>query len=99
SALVAPASTRRPVAEELTAALKLVLSDPRSVRQIAEHGVTVDVGGADQLGALVACELAKWTDVVDRAGLAARDRYRAQRTNGSPATAPVGAAPEPMPPR
>ena len=98
-ALFAPARTPRPVAEELTTALKQVLGDPRSVRQIAEHGVTVDVGGADQLGALVACELAKWTDVVDRAGLASGNRYRAQRTNGSPATDPVGAAPGPMPPR
>jgi len=57
------------------------------------------VGGADELGALVARELAKWTDVVDRAGLASRNRHRAQRTTGSPATDSVGAAPGPMPPR
>jgi len=50
-ALFAPARTPRPVAEELTAALKLVLGDPRSVRQIAEHhGLVVEA--VQQVGEL-----------------------------------------------
>jgi 2-methylaconitate cis-trans-isomerase PrpF/tripartite-type tricarboxylate transporter receptor subunit TctC len=75
-ALFAPAALPLPVAQRLRTALNLVIGDLRSIRQIAEHGVTVSAGGPEHLAALVARELARWSDVVDRAGLSSPDRPR-----------------------
>jgi 2-methylaconitate cis-trans-isomerase PrpF/tripartite-type tricarboxylate transporter receptor subunit TctC len=74
-ALFAPAGLPRAVADRLRTSLDRVLGDPRSVRQIAEHGVTVSAGGPEHLAALVAGELERWTDVVDRAGLGSPRRH------------------------
>jgi 2-methylaconitate cis-trans-isomerase PrpF/tripartite-type tricarboxylate transporter receptor subunit TctC len=79
-ALFAPATTPRPVADRLNTALNVVLSDPRSIQQIADHGVTVSVSGTDQLGALVSSELTRWTDVVNRAGLTGSPDYPKVKT-------------------
>ena len=68
-ALFAPAATPTPVIDQLNAALNEVLADPDSVRQIADHGVTVACGSPDQLATLVTTELTKWTSVVQLAGL------------------------------
>ena len=68
-ALFAPAATPVRVIDQLNAALNEVLADPDSVRQIADHGVTVASGSTDQLATLVTSELARWTSVVRLAKL------------------------------
>jgi tripartite-type tricarboxylate transporter receptor subunit TctC len=68
-ALFAPVATPAPVIDQLNAALNEVLADPDSVRQIADHGVTVAAGGTDQLATLVSTELSRWTRVVHLAKL------------------------------
>jgi 2-methylaconitate cis-trans-isomerase PrpF/tripartite-type tricarboxylate transporter receptor subunit TctC len=68
-ALFAPAATPSPVIDQLNAALNEVLADPESVRQIADHGVTVARGSTDQLATLVTSELSRWTSVVRLAKL------------------------------
>jgi len=68
-ALFAPAATPAPVIDQLNAALNDVLTDPDSVRQIADHGVTVACGSTDQLATLVSTELTRWTSVVQLARL------------------------------
>jgi tripartite-type tricarboxylate transporter receptor subunit TctC len=68
-ALFAPATTPAPVIDQLNAALNEVLADPDSVRQIADHGVTVASGSTDQLATLVTTELSRWTSVVQLAKL------------------------------
>ena len=68
-ALFAPAATPVSVVDQLNAALNEVLADPDSVRQIADHGVTVACGSTDQLATLVATELTRWTSVVQLAKL------------------------------
>ena len=66
---VRAAATPVPVIDQLNAALNEVLADPDSVRQIADHGVTVAAGGTDQLATLVSTELSRWTRVVHLAKL------------------------------
>ena len=68
-ALFAPAATPAPVIDQLNAALNEVLAHPDSVRQIADHGVTVACGSTDQLATLVSTELTRWTSVVQLAKL------------------------------
>jgi tripartite-type tricarboxylate transporter receptor subunit TctC len=68
-ALFAPARTPEPVVDRLNAALRQVLTDPDSTRQIADHGVAVRPGAPEELRALVGAELARWKGVVQRAGL------------------------------
>ena len=68
-ALFAPPATPAPIIDQLNAALKDVLTDPDSVRQIADHGVTVACGSTDQLATLVSTELTRWTSVVQLARL------------------------------
>ena len=51
------------------AALNDVLAEPDSIRLIADHGVAVSGGGVGRLAELVSSELARWTGVVEVAGL------------------------------
>jgi tripartite-type tricarboxylate transporter receptor subunit TctC len=74
-ALFAPATTPAPVIDQLNSALNEVLADPDSVRQIADHGVTVAAGSTDQLGTLVTAELTRWTSVVQLAKLTPTRRH------------------------
>jgi len=67
--LFAPALTPTPVIDQLNAALNEVLADPDSLRQIADHGVTVTPGSPGRLATLVTTELTRWTSVVQRANL------------------------------
>ena len=67
--LFAPALTPTPVIDQLNAALNEVLADPDSLRQIADHGVTVTRGSPSQLATLVTTELTRWTSIVQRANL------------------------------
>ena len=61
---IRPPNTANSMCEKLNAALNEVLADPDSVRQIADHGVTVTAGSTDQLATLVTSELSRWTSVV-----------------------------------
>ena len=74
-ALFAPAATPAPIIDQLNAALNDVLADPDSVRQIADHGVTVACGSTDQLATLVTTELTRWTSVVRLAKLEPTRRH------------------------
>lgn len=67
--LWAPAKTPRPVIDKLNAALVKVLQDKETVKRMEDHGAEVESGTSEQLGTLVKTELAKWKNVVQRAGL------------------------------
>jgi tripartite-type tricarboxylate transporter receptor subunit TctC len=69
-ALFAPAATPAPIIDQLNTALNDVLSEPDSIRQLVDQGVTISRGSTDQLRTLIATELTRWTSVVDLAKLA-----------------------------
>ncbi|MGI5131003.1 tripartite tricarboxylate transporter substrate-binding protein [Pseudonocardia sp. CA-107938] len=70
--LFAPARTPADVVGDVNAALNQILTRTDSAGLIASRGIDVRPGTPDELGALVVHELAKWRQLVDHAGLAAR---------------------------
>ena len=70
-AFFAPAKTPKSIVAQLNDALNQVLSDKDVVKRMEDHGANVATSTPDQLRTLVAGELVKWKDVVDKAKLTA----------------------------
>ena len=62
--LFAPAGTPAPIIARLEAALRVATTDPALVSRMAEQGVEMVSGGADELRALLARELVSWAEVI-----------------------------------
>jgi tripartite-type tricarboxylate transporter receptor subunit TctC len=62
--LFAPAGTPAPIIARLEAALRVATTDPALVSRMAEQGVEMVSGGADDLRALLARELVSWAEVI-----------------------------------
>ena len=62
--LFAPAGTPAPIMARLEAALRVATTDPALVSRMAEQGVEMVSGGADDLRALLARELVSWAEVI-----------------------------------
>jgi len=62
--LFAPAGTPAPIIARLEAALRVATTDPAWVSRMAEQGVEMVSGGADELRALLARELVSWAEVI-----------------------------------
>jgi len=62
--LFAPAGTPAPILARLEAALRVATTDPALVSRMAEQGVEMVSGGADDLRALLARELVSWAEVI-----------------------------------
>jgi tripartite-type tricarboxylate transporter receptor subunit TctC len=60
----APAGTPAPIMARLEAALRVATTDPALVSRMAEQGVEMVSGGADDLRALLARELVSWAEVI-----------------------------------
>ena len=62
--LFAPAGTPPPIMARLESALRVATTDPALVSRMAEQGVEMVSGGADDLRALLARELVSWAEVI-----------------------------------
>ena len=62
--LFAPAGTPAPIIARLEAALRVATTDPALVNRMAEQGVEIVSGGANDLRALLARELVSWAEVI-----------------------------------
>jgi tripartite-type tricarboxylate transporter receptor subunit TctC len=62
--LFAPAGTPAAIIARLEAALRVATTDPALVSRMAEQGVEMVSGGADDLRALLARELVSWAEVI-----------------------------------
>lgn len=62
--LFAPAGTPAPIIARLEAALRVATTDPVLVSRMADQGVEMVTGGADDLRALLARELLSWAEVI-----------------------------------
>lgn len=62
--LFAPDGTPPPIMARLEAALRVATTDPALVSRMAEQGVEMVSGGADDLRALLARELVSWAEVI-----------------------------------
>ncbi len=62
--LFAPAGTPAPIMTRLEAALRVATTDPALVSRMAEQGVEMVSGGANDLRALLARELVSWAEVI-----------------------------------
>jgi len=65
--IAAPASTPRPVVDALNKEINAVLALPEVKKRFDELGVVPQGGTPEELGALLANEIAKWKDVVAKA--------------------------------
>ncbi|HKC43183.1 MAG TPA: tripartite tricarboxylate transporter substrate binding protein [Burkholderiales bacterium] len=65
--IAAPASTPRPVVDVLNKEINAVLALPEVKQRFDELGVVPQGGTPEELGALLAKEIAKWKDVVAKA--------------------------------
>lgn len=68
-AVFAPAGTPRPVAERLHQALHAALLRPGMRERLVALGIDVSGAGPDELGRFQAAEVAKWAEVVRKAGI------------------------------
>lgn len=69
--VLAPAGTRAPIVERLNAELNAVTREPDIVEALARQGMSPASGPPSRLGELIKAELARWTRVVDSAGIRA----------------------------
>ena len=67
--LVAPKGTPRPVLDKLGADVRRALGEPAMRDRIIERGAIPDARNAQEFGAFVAAEIAKWGEIVRRANL------------------------------
>jgi tripartite-type tricarboxylate transporter receptor subunit TctC len=70
-AAFAPAGTGSAVVSKINQDLNLVLKDPMIREMLAKQGMTPEGGPPERLGNLVKSELARWTRVVNAAGIKA----------------------------
>lgn len=71
-ALFAPAKTPKPVVDKLNQALNQALADPDIIKKLEESGADVASSTPQELGDLVKKELARWKEVVTKAGITAQ---------------------------
>lgn len=69
--MFAPAKTPKATVERLNKLLNQALNDKDTIKRIEDHGADVETSTPEQFGQLVKTELAKWTEVVQRANLRA----------------------------
>jgi tripartite-type tricarboxylate transporter receptor subunit TctC len=70
--IVAPAGTPRPIVDKLNAALRQALADPDTIARIARDGTEAWPGSPEDYATDIDREERKWSEVVKRAGLAAK---------------------------
>jgi tripartite-type tricarboxylate transporter receptor subunit TctC len=70
--IVAPAGTPRPIVDKLNAALRQALADPDTIARIARDGTEAVPSSPEEYAADIDREERKWSEVVKRAGLAAK---------------------------
>jgi tripartite-type tricarboxylate transporter receptor subunit TctC len=64
-----PAGTPKPVVDKFTKAVHAVLAKDEVKQAIAKTGIVVQTSGNDELAKHVASEVAKWTDLMKKAGI------------------------------
>ncbi|MDQ0586166.1 Bug family tripartite tricarboxylate transporter substrate binding protein [Variovorax paradoxus] len=67
--VLAPAGTAKTITQRLNREIALVMSAPDMVRQMADAGIEVRLGSAQEFSALIRSDTAKWAAVVKRAGI------------------------------
>jgi tripartite-type tricarboxylate transporter receptor subunit TctC len=70
NALAAPARTPRPVVERLNRELRAALGSPEVKKRLADLNVEARASTPEQLGALLASETRRWSEVIAHAGIA-----------------------------
>lgn len=70
NALAAPAGTPRAVVDKLSAEVAQALAEPDMVRKFAAFNVQAKASTPAQLGQLLERDIARWADVIQRAGIA-----------------------------
>ena len=70
-AMVAPKGTPRAIVEKLHMAVVAAIKDPTTNKRLVEAGIDPATSTPDQLRAFIAAEVAKWRDVVRKAGVTA----------------------------
>jgi tripartite-type tricarboxylate transporter receptor subunit TctC len=71
AALMAPASTPKPVVERLNAALNAVLVDADIKQKLLQLGMEATPGTPEEMGQIIAADLAQWEPVVKASGFTA----------------------------
>ena len=71
TALLAPASTARPVVEKLNAALNKVLAQKEIQERLLKLGMEANPSTPDELGQLVAGDMKRWAPVIKASGFTA----------------------------
>ena len=69
--LYAPASTPADIVKRLNEAVNAILADTAVKEQIAKQGLVAKGGTPAELGQLTAADLARWTKVIETAGIKA----------------------------
>jgi tripartite-type tricarboxylate transporter receptor subunit TctC len=69
--LYAPASTPADIVKRLNEAVNAILADAAVKEQIAKQGLVAKGGTPEELGKLTAADLARWTKVIETAGIKA----------------------------
>jgi tripartite-type tricarboxylate transporter receptor subunit TctC len=67
--ILAPAGTRKPIIDKLSAELKRALADPEVLKHIESLGMEPVSGTPDELREWIRSELARWKKVVRDAGI------------------------------
>ena len=70
NALAAPAKTPRAVVERLSGEVAKVLAQPEMVKRLAELGIQARASTPAQLGQLLDREITRWSEVIQKAGIA-----------------------------
>lgn len=69
NALFAPAGAPATVIATLSAALRTVIADADVARRLLELGIVARASTPEEIGQRLAADIARWTDVVNRAGV------------------------------
>jgi tripartite-type tricarboxylate transporter receptor subunit TctC len=69
NALFAPAATPPAIIERLNAELREAIAEPEVVRRLLELGIVARASGPREIGERLAADIARWTEVVNRAGI------------------------------
>ena len=67
--IVAPASTPAPVLEKLNGAIRQIVAKPEVKASLLNQGAIATWTTPAEAGARVSAELARWTKVIDEAGV------------------------------
>ena len=70
--LVFPAGVSPAIVARLNAEMNAVIKDPEVIKLLLKQGVATESGGPDVLAARIKGDLAKWRDLVAKAGIRAQ---------------------------